>query len=55
MAMFIDEHPLPKIEEIFNKMVFNDLSKAYLHLNVHPDDQRLLTLTTHKGLYQPTC
>lgn len=31
-----------------------DLTKAYLQMEVHPDDQKYLTLSTHKGLYQPT-
>lgn len=59
-ALVIDEHPLPTIDELFSKMAGGtkfskiDLSKAYLQLSVHPSDRHLLTLSTHKGLYQPT-
>lgn len=59
-ALLIDEHPLPTIDELFSKMAGGtkfskiDLSKAYLQLEVHPSDRHLLTLSTHKGLYQPT-
>ncbi|XP_031358777.1 uncharacterized protein K02A2.6-like, partial [Photinus pyralis] len=54
----VDEHPLPTIDELFSSMAGGekftkiDLSQAYLHLEVHPDDRHLLTLNTHKGLYQ---
>lgn len=30
-----------------------DLTKAYLQMEIHPDDRHLLTLSTHKGLFQP--
>lgn len=59
-VLHVDEHPLPTIEELFcamaggTKFTKIDLSKAYLQLEIHPDDQHLLTLNTHKGLYQPT-
>lgn len=58
--MLVDEHPLPSIEELFSQMSGGDkftkidLTKAYLQMEVHPDDQKYLTLSTHKGLYQPT-
>lgn len=29
-----------------------DISQAHLHVPVHPDDEHLLTLNTHKGLYK---
>lgn len=56
----IDEHHLPTIDELFAKMAGGtkftkiDISQAYLHVPVHPDDQHLLTLNTHKGLYKST-
>lgn len=31
-----------------------DLSKAYLQMEVHLSDRYLLTLNTHKVIYQPT-
>ncbi|KAM8707498.1 hypothetical protein ACLKA7_005042 [Drosophila subpalustris] len=58
--ILVDEHPIPTIEELFSKMAGGnkfskiDLSKAYLQLEVHPEDRHLMTLNTHKGLYQPT-
>lgn len=58
--ILVDEHPLPSIEELFSQMSGGDkftkidLTKAYLQMEVHPDDQKYLTLSTHKGLYQPT-
>ncbi|XP_036334495.1 uncharacterized protein K02A2.6-like [Rhagoletis pomonella] len=59
-ALRIDEHPLPKIDELFRntagvtKFKKIDLSKAYLQLEIHADDRPLLTLSTHRGIYQPT-
>lgn len=59
-ALVVDQHPLPTIDELFSKMAGGnkfskiDLSSAYLQLEVHPDDRHLMTLNTHKGLYQPT-
>ncbi|XP_044764494.1 uncharacterized protein K02A2.6-like [Coccinella septempunctata] len=58
--LIIDEHPLPSIEELFatmsggDKFTKLDLQQAYLQMEVHPEDQKLLTLSTHKGLYQCT-
>lgn len=58
--IMIEEHPLPTIEELFASMAGGlkftkiDLTKAYLQLEVHPDDREILTLSTHRGLYQPT-
>lgn len=58
-SLQVDEYPLPSIDELFASMAGGekftkiDLSKAYLQLEVHPDDRHLLTLNTHKGLYRP--
>ncbi|XP_039452532.1 uncharacterized protein K02A2.6-like [Culex pipiens pallens] len=55
-----NQHPLPLPEDIFASMagckVFShiDLSDAYLQVEVDPDSQNLLTINTHKGLYQYT-
>lgn len=56
----IDEHPLPTIDELFyavadgNKFSKIDLKQAYLQMEVHPDDQEMLTINTHRGLYKCT-
>lgn len=57
--LIVDDHPLPTVDELFANMKGNhytkiDLCQAYFHLPVHPDDQHILTLNTHKGLFQPT-
>ena len=57
-ALEIDEHPLPTIDELFANVaggtLFSkiDLQNPYLQLEVAPEDRHLLTLNTHKGLYQ---
>ncbi|XP_017490965.1 PREDICTED: uncharacterized protein K02A2.6-like, partial [Rhagoletis zephyria] len=59
-VLLVDEHPLPTVDELFSKMAGGqkfskiDLSTAYLQLEIHPEDRHLLTLSTHKGLYEPT-
>lgn len=59
-GMVVEEYPLPTIEELFASMAGGDkftkidLTKAYLQLEVHFDDHNILTLSTHRGLYQPT-
>ncbi|XP_055910621.1 uncharacterized protein LOC129944986 [Eupeodes corollae] len=56
----VDEHPLPTVEEMFSTMAGGqkfskiDLSKAYLQLEIHPDDRHYLTINTPLGLFQPT-
>lgn len=58
--LVVDEHPLPTVEELFanvsggDKFTKIDLSQAYLQLEVDPECQELLTLSTHMGLYRPT-
>ncbi|XP_055615172.1 uncharacterized protein K02A2.6-like [Toxorhynchites rutilus septentrionalis] len=55
-----NQYPLPLPEDIFAKMsgcrVFShiDLSDAYLQVEVDPESQPLLTINTHKGLFQFT-
>lgn len=58
--LHIDQHPLPTVDELFASMAGGikfskiDLKNAYLQMEVHPDDQHLLTLSTHLGLFQST-
>ncbi|XP_011874398.1 PREDICTED: uncharacterized protein K02A2.6-like, partial [Vollenhovia emeryi] len=55
--LIIDEHPLPTINELLAKLAGGtkftkiDLRQAYLQLELRPEDRKLLTLNTHKGLY----
>lgn len=37
-----------------NKFSKIDLKQAYLQMEVHPDDQEMLTINTHRGLYKCT-
>lgn len=54
------QHPLPLPQDIFaklaNKKVFSqiDLSDAYLQVEVEPASRKLLTINTHKGLFEFT-
>lgn len=58
--LLVDEHPLPTIDELFytvaggDKFSKIDLKQAYLQMEVHPEDQEMLTLNTHRGLYKCT-
>ncbi|XP_055633675.1 uncharacterized protein K02A2.6-like [Toxorhynchites rutilus septentrionalis] len=59
--MIIDEHPIPKIETIFNKMkgaalfCHLDVTDAYTHLPIDNEFRHVLTLnTTTHGLIRPT-
>jgi hypothetical protein len=53
-------YPLPTVEDIFSTfnggIIFSkiDLSDAYLQIEVEEKSQNLLTIHTHKGLYQYT-
>lgn len=55
--LIIDEHPLPTTNEFFAKLAGGtkfskiDLRQVYLQLEIQPEDSKLLTLSTHKGLY----
>lgn len=59
-SLVVDEHPLPTINEMFSNMAGGqkftklDLTQAYLQMSVRQEDQPMLTLNTHLGLYQPT-
>ncbi|XP_053550471.1 uncharacterized protein K02A2.6-like [Bombina bombina] len=58
--LLVDQYPLPRIEELFSSLAGGekftkiDLHQAYLQLEVHPDSRHLLTINTHKGLFQYT-
>ncbi|XP_055605012.1 uncharacterized protein LOC129753241 [Uranotaenia lowii] len=59
--MIIDEHPIPKIESIFNQMrgarlfCHLDVTDAYTHLPIDEDFRHVLTLNTPThGLVRPT-
>ena len=57
-AIKIDSYPLPRIEELFAKLsggkYFSklDLSQAYLQLQLDDDSKKLVTVNTHRGLFQ---
>ena len=52
------QYPLPRIEDIFSSLAGGekfskiDLSQAYLQMEVEESSRKLLTINTHKGLYQ---
>ncbi|XP_063825507.1 uncharacterized protein K02A2.6-like [Ostrinia nubilalis] len=58
--IIVDEHPLPTTEELFSGLAGGekfskiDLKCAYLQWKVREQDQKYLTLNTHKGLYKCT-
>ncbi|XP_058836807.1 uncharacterized protein K02A2.6-like [Topomyia yanbarensis] len=59
--MIIDEHPIPKIDAIFNKMkgatlfCHLDVTDVYTHLPIDEEFRHVLTLnTTTHGLIRPT-
>ncbi|XP_058448767.1 uncharacterized protein K02A2.6-like [Malaya genurostris] len=59
--MIIDEHPIPKVDTIFNKMkgatlfCHLDVTDAYTHLPIDEEFRHVLTLnTTTHGLIRPT-
>ena len=55
----VDQYPLPTAEDIFStlaggvKFTKLDLAHAYNQLELDDASKRLLTINTHKGLYQP--
>lgn len=54
----IDDYPIPNIEHLLAKIGESkyyskiDITQAYNHLEVHPDDRHLITINTHMGLFQ---
>ena len=57
-AIKINSYPLPRIEELFAKLsdgkYFSkpDLSQTYLQLQLDDDSKKLVTVNTHRGLFQ---
>lgn len=57
-ALYVDEYPIPNIEEIMAKLQGNtifsqiDLSDAYLHLKLDEQSRHLTTINTHRGLFE---
>uniref|UniRef100_A0A182PWJ4 RNA-directed DNA polymerase n=1 Tax=Anopheles epiroticus TaxID=199890 RepID=A0A182PWJ4_9DIPT len=59
--MIVDEHPIPRVETIFNLMkgatlfCHLDITDAYAHLTIDEEFRKILTLnTTTHGLIRPT-
>lgn len=58
--LVIDRYPLPLPEDLFQKIANSnwfsklDLSHAYQQMLLDEPSRKLLTLSTHKGLFQPT-
>ncbi|XP_058128677.1 uncharacterized protein K02A2.6-like [Anopheles ziemanni] len=59
--MIIDEHPIPRVDTIFNQMkgatlfCHLDITDAYTHLPIDEEFRKILTLnTTTHGLIRPT-
>lgn len=56
----VDQHPLPRIEDLFTSLQGGetysklDLSQAYQQICVDDNSKQLLTISTHKGLFQYT-
>ena len=54
----VPQHPLPRVEDVFASLAGGqhfskiDLRQAYLQMEMDDDSKPLLTLSTHKGLYQ---
>ena len=59
-ACQVDKYPLPTVNEVFSQLSGGksftkiDLSQAYSQITVHEDDQKYLTVNTHKGLFAVT-
>ena len=57
-AIFVESHPIPRIEELFTKMsggvLFTklDLSHAYLQLRLDETTKKYLVINIHKALYE---
>ncbi|GBO23505.1 Uncharacterized protein K02A2.6, partial [Araneus ventricosus] len=55
--LIVPQHLLPRLEEIFTSLnggkQFSklDFKHAYLQMKVHPENQKLLAINTHQGLY----
>ncbi|XP_016142093.1 uncharacterized protein K02A2.6-like [Sinocyclocheilus grahami] len=58
LVLIPEQYPLPLIEDLFSSLAGGqrfsktDLCQAYLQICVDPSSQDLLTIVTHKGMYQ---
>ncbi len=56
----VDSHPLPRAEELFTRLSGGtkftklDLSHAYQQMELDSSSRKLVTISTHQGLYQYT-
>ena len=53
----IDQHPIPKIEDLLTKIAggkYLDLSQAYQQLPLHEDYKKFVAINTTKGLFAYT-
>ena len=59
-AAKVDAYPLPRVEELFAALSGGkyftklDMSQAYLQLQLDEQARELVTINTHRGLYQYT-
>ncbi|CAA9999561.1 unnamed protein product, partial [Nesidiocoris tenuis] len=57
--VIIPQHPFPGFEEVFSSLTGGrhfsrlDVRSAFLHMPVCPETAKMLTINTHKGLYEP--
>ena len=57
--VMVDKYPLPTTEDIFatlaggKKFTKLNLTHAYNQLELDEESKKMLTINTHKGLYQP--
>ena len=53
----LEQYPIPTLDDLMAKLgkgsVFHklDLSHAYLHIELHPDSRKYVTINTHKGMF----
>ena len=54
----IETYPLPRVDELFSNLAGGkyftklDMSNAYLQLPLHPESRQVVTINTHRGLFQ---
>ena len=56
-ASKLEQHPLPKVEDLFSMLAGGitftklDMSQAYQQLVLDNDSKEIVTINTHKGLF----